>query len=462
MKNQVKDKPTSNSEVEKIFPHSVYVPYDPINVGLYTGTGHPFAIPFEYTGWRDETMSWKQTCYIHGNLNPTPTFRIKGPESLKALSDICVNTPTNFPIGTGKHGIMCTEEGLVMQDGVMIRVGEDDFITYWMAPYLAYALMVKGKYNALGENLTGQVFLFQIAGPRSLEVLEMASGDCLHDIKFMHHRMSNIDGMEIRILRMGMAGTLAYEVHGEVEDARPVYNAIYKAGEQFGIRKLGMRAYMMNHTEDGFPQAYYHFPYPWGEDKGFMDFLSSMGAVIGGSFSLRGSMGPDFTLRYRNPVELGWSGMIKFDHEFVGRKALEKEVANPRRKMVTLVWNTEDVMDVYASEFRPGKAYQPIDEPNYFPFEGARHTLYADQVLKDGKLVGVSSGRAHSYYFREMISLCSIDVAYGKLGTEVTVLFGDPGTRQKEIRATVSRFPYLDKNRNEDIDVSKIPCRAKK
>ena len=138
-------------------------------------------------------------------------------------------------------------------------------------------------------------------------------------------------------------------------------------------------------------------------------------------------MGPDIALRYRNPVELGWAGMIKFDHDFVGRKALEKEVANPRRKMVTLLWNTEDIMDVYASQFRPGEPYRNMDDPSHFTFEGAYHTLYADQVLKDGKLVGISSGRAHSYYFREMISLASIDVEYGDPGTEVHHTMGRPG-----------------------------------
>jgi len=461
MKNEVRDKVASNSEVEKFFPHSIFVPYDPKNVGLYACTGFPFAVPYEYSGWRDETMAWKETCYLHGNLNPSPTYRIKGSEAIKFLSDTCVNSFTNFPIDTGKHAIMCNEEGLVMMDGVLLRLGEDDFITYWMAPYIAYALM-KGNYNAVGEDLTGRVFLFQIAGPRSLEVLETATGDDLHDIRFMHHRLSSIDGMEVRVLRMGMAGTLAYEVHGKVEDARPVYNAILKAGESFGIRRLGIRACMMNHTEDGFPQAYYHFPYPWAEDKGFTDFLAQFGGGLGFFEGFAGSMGPDIRLRYRNPVELGWAGMIKFDHDFVGRKALEKEVANPRRKMVTLLWNTEDIMDVYASQFKPGEPYANMDAPNHFTFEGARHMLYADQVLKDGKFAGISSGRAYSYYLREMISLCSIDVAHSALGTEVIVLWGDPGTRQKEIRATVTRFPYLDKNRNQVVDVSKIPCQAAK
>ena len=461
MKNQAKDKLESNDAVEKVFPHSVFVPYDPKNVGLYACSGFPFAVPYEYTGWRDETMAWKKTCYLHGNLNPSPTYRIKGPDALKFLSDTCVNGFSNFPIGTGKHAIMCNEEGLVMMDGVLLRLGKDDFITYWLAPYIAYALM-KGNYNAVGEDLTMQVFLFQVAGPRSLEVLEAATGDDLHDIRFMHHRLSSIDGMKVNVLRMGMAGTLAYELHGQVGDARPVYRAILKAGEPFGIRRLGMHAYMMNHTEDGFPQAYYHFPYPWAEDKGFAEFLAKIGGAIGFDANFAGSMGTDIRLRYRNPVELGWAGMIKFDHDFVGRKALEKEVANPRRKMVTLLWNAEDIIDVYTSQFQPGEPYHNMDEPNHFPYEHGPHTFYADKVLKDGKLVGISSGRAYSYYYREILSLCSIDVAHSAIGTEVIVLWGDPGTRQKKIRATVSRFPYLNENRNQDVDVSKIPHLAAK
>jgi glycine cleavage system aminomethyltransferase T len=164
-------------------------------------------------------------------------------------------------------------------------------------------------------------------------------------------------------------------------------------------------------------------------------------------------MGPDLRLRYRNPVELGWASVIKFDHDFVGRAALEKEVAHPRRKMVTLVWNPEDILDVHASQFQTGEPYLPMDAPSQIYFtEGDSRRYWGDQVLKDGKLAGISSGRAYSCYYRQMISLCSIEVEQGNLGNEVIVLWGNPGTRQKEIRATVSRFPYFNE----------IPCVAPK
>jgi glycine cleavage system aminomethyltransferase T len=196
-----------------------------------------------------------------------------------------------------------------------------------------------------------------------------------------------------------------------------------------------------------------HFTYPWGEDKDMMKFLNMPGFTS----PMGGSMGQDMSLRYRNPVEVGWAKIIKFDHDFIGREALEKEVANPRRTMVTLEWNTEDILDVHASQYQSGEHYMPMT-PSHFGQIHGRGMLVADQVSKDGKMIGISSGRNYSYYYRKMISLCSIDAGFSKPGTEVTVLWGNPGDRQKEIRATVARFPYLNENRNEDVDVSAIPC----
>lgn len=431
-----------------VLPHSPYFPYDP-NVHLYVGNLMGHGAPYEHTSWREETMAWKESCYLNGNLNPSPTYRITGPDALKFLSDTCVNGFGNFPIDSGKHAIMCNEAGLVMMDGVLVRLGEEDFITYWMAPYIGHALS-KGQYDARGEDMTGKVFLFQLAGPRSLEILERATGEDLHDIHFMRCKRSSIDGMRFNILRMGMAGTLAYELHGRIEDAKKVYSSLMKAGAAFGIKRLGQRAYMMNHTEDGFPQAYYHFPYPWAEDA---EFAALMGDNVNRMWApLRGSMGQDLRPRYRSPVELGWGKMIKFDHDFVGRAALEKEAANPKREMVTLVWNPEDILDVHASQYRPGPHYAPMDEPNNACGTG----LYADKVLKDGRVVGISSGRAYSYNYRQMLSLCSINVESSAMGTEVKVLWGEEGLPQKEIRAIVSRFPYLDEGRNQSVDVNAI------
>jgi len=80
-----------------------------------------------------------------------------------------------------------------------------------------------------------------------------------------------------------------------------------------------------------------------------------------------------------------------------------------------------------------------------------RGFMYMDKVNKGGRLVGVSSSRGYSYYFRKMLSLCTIDVAQSDLGTEVDVVWGNPGKPQKNIRATVAPAPYKKDNRRADF-----------
>jgi glycine cleavage system aminomethyltransferase T len=368
------------SEITSL-PRTMYAPFDPdVDTYFYSRTTleHGSVLPLEYSGWRNEVMSWKETCYLHSGLNPAFTYRVKGPDALKLFSDICVNGFTKFPIGSLRHAIMCNDEGLIVAHGVLLRVGEDEFLTHYLGLWTDVKLK-SGRYDAQGEFIHDE-FIFQVAGPRSLEVLEVATRECLHDIGFARHRMSCIDGKHVRVLRVGMAGTLAYEVHGKSQDVMAIYDALMKAGQPIGITKLGRTAYTMNHTENGFPQLFVHFPAPLHEDQSFMerygDQWKSRPAPM-----LSGSMGSDIRLRYRNPVEVGWARTIKFDHDFIGRAALEQEVANPRRQMVTLEWHTEDVVDVYASQFRPGEHFLPM-EPNHSSQYKGRHQMYADQVVK--------------------------------------------------------------------------------
>ena len=439
---------------------TAYAPFDPdVDLYFYSRTTLEMgcAVPMEYRGWREEILSLNQSCYIHTGLNPSFSYRLKGPDALRLLSDICVNSFKSFAIGKLRHAIMCNEAGLVVAHGVLLRLAEDEFVSHYLGLWIDYKLRT-GKYQATGEFIQDG-FVFQVAGPKSLQVLEAATGECLHGVRFADHCLSKINGMEVRVVRIGMAGALGYEVHGRLMDVMAIYAAILNAGAPFSIVKLGRIAYTMHHTQNGFPQLFVHFPAPLHEDRGFMEY---QGAQWKGRPSplLSGSMGADIRLRYRNPVELGWAHMVRFDHEFSGRSALEQEVANPRRHMVTLEWNTEDILDVHASQFRAGEHYLPMEAAHASQHRG-RHQMWADQVQADGRAVGISSGRMYSYYYRQMISLCSIDVQYSELGTPVAVLWGEAGTRQKSIRAVVSRFPYLNEHRNEQVDVSAIPCQAR-
>jgi vanillate/3-O-methylgallate O-demethylase len=153
---------------------------------------------------------------------------------------------------------------------------------------------------------------------------------------------------------------------------------------------------------------------------------------------------------YRTPVELGWRRNVKFDHDFIGRAALEPEVAAPQRLMVTLEWNADDCAEVYASLFR--------DTP-YLYMEMPRNLLgcvFADAVLRDGATVGVSTSRCYSYHFRKMLSLCVLDAPLCLPGNGGrTCSGGRPGTPQKTIRAN-RRACAVQEGLTGRLDVSQL------
>jgi glycine cleavage system aminomethyltransferase T len=448
--------------IEKVFEHSPAYPWDP-KVGLYVHTTPRYPEVYTYTGWQDENMAWKDACAIFAGLSVNPVARLTGPDVIRLLSDATTNSFAHFPIGRIKHTIMCDDEGRILTHGLAVRIAEDEVQAYTLTPWLNYAA-TKGQYDVTFEDRQYAEFNFQCTGPRTLEVLEAATGECLHDIEFMAWRPSSIHGKPVRIYRMGMSGNLAYEVHGAIEDARELYTAVVEAGQPFGLKRIGWLSYASQHPDGGYPQEAYTFYTACMQDKGFVAFLEAIGVnpdIWPGHPIMCGSSGPDPTRHFRNPVELGWHHSITLDHEFRGKAAIERELAQPTRKTVTLIWNVEDVMDVYASLFqRDVEPYRYMDfpiEPFFVTMQaGGRH--YMDEVLKGGRVVGYSSGRDYSLRSRDMFSIGTVQVEHAGLGTELTVLWGEPGSRQKEIRVVVARFPHIDLPLNSEVDVSTIPC----
>jgi glycine cleavage system aminomethyltransferase T len=390
-------------------------------------------------------MSWKTGCYIHAGLSSTGPVSLKGPDAQTFLQSLVINSLAKFPVGSMKHTVFCNEEGLIATHGITERRADDEFCFFAGGPWPLVKL-AGTSYDVQGQ--MRNEYLFQIAGPKSLDVLEKVTGESLRDVRFLHFRDTCIKGTKTEVARVGMSGNLAYELHGPVEEGPEIYDAVYQAGREFGIERLGWGTYLVNHVEGGFPQITWTFvPAP-------PTMNPAAQAAMRLAFDVSGSVDPaNMRARYRTPVEVRWDNMARFDHDFIGRDALKAEIASPKRTTVTLRWNSEDVMDVYASLLRPGDAYKPLDLP-YAPQRWPQ--AHADHVTKGGREIGYSSGTTYSYYFREVISMGCIDLDLAALGSEVIVRWGDFGGRIKDVRATVSRFPYMTEGRNSDVDVTAI------
>ena len=426
------------------------IPYYPDKALFFVGGGA--VRQWEYNGWKRESMSWKETCYIHGGLSGPGQVVYSGPDAEAFLASVFVNNFSKFAVGTAKHAIALSEDGLITAHGVLQRLADDRFRLFVSGPWSLY------RHSLGGFDVRQEVennFLFQIAGPTSLQTLEAATGESLRDVNFLRFRDTSVNGHVVQILRVGMAGTLAYELHGPADIGPEVFDAVYRAGEPFGIERLGWQTFPVNHVEGGFPQLFWTFTSGLYDDPGYLAFADANPHMWWGLPEFVGSVDPaDHRARYRTPVEVGWQRSVRLDHDFVGRAAVERELAAPKRTVVTLEWNPEDVIDIYASHFRPGEEYKYLEIPG----SPAHRKTYAhaDHVLKDGREVGVSSGTIYSYYFRCVISMATIDIDQADLGNEVVVLWGDHGGRMKQVRARIARFPYLAEGRNQAVDVSAI------
>jgi len=410
--------------------------------------------PAEFTNWMDEQEAKRESCFV-GYWSFMPDLHIEGPDALDLLSDLTVNTFDGFEVGQAKHAVQCNRDGKVIGDGILYRWGEQEFRTQHLAAWPMYNLE-RGDYDATAE--IHDTFIYQVQGPNSLEVMESLTEDSLGNLGFMNVKEIDIDGRDVIVVRQGMSGEVGFELQGPEAYGDEIWDAVVEAGQEYGLRQLGHRTHMINHLEMCFPTRGHHYlPAIYGDEmRDYREWLEADNFAEA-NFSITGSFDADeVSAWYRSPVELGWERNINFDHDFVGREALEEEVENPERTIVTLRWHSDDVVDVYASMFEEGlhNKFMNIPYQNYRAIE-------ADQVLKDGEEVGVSTGRGYSYHFREMLSLCTIDVEHSDPGTEVTVVWGEGRTpsnpkvqphAQTEIRATVAPAPYKEDKRQTDLE----------
>ncbi|HIT90969.1 MAG TPA: aminomethyl transferase family protein [Candidatus Merdenecus merdavium] len=420
----------------------------------------PFGyFPSVVTEPREELLACRETAWIGTFLNLSPVYDISGPDAIKLLNYVCVNRDfSTLKIRGSRHVLMCNEKGQLLADGLLIRTGEESFRTYWLAPVLAFYV------DTLGMNVEGawvkDEYFFQIDGPKSLEILEKASQTDLHDMKFAGRKNVKIMGTDVTVIRLGMSGALAYEIHGNIHHADLVYDAVVDAGKEFGLKRLGNRQYCKNHTQGGYPNQFIHFWYPWftsGDDlKEYIEEYSK-GSWILDHYSFFGSANDDVENFFITPYDIKWDYLIKYDNDFIGREALEEIGKNPPRTCVTLEWNAEDVGQVFASQFR-GTDVEPIDNISRIGDDDDQPSFRASKVLLDGNMVGITAGRTQDFYHRRMISLAFIRREHAVEGKELKVLWGTNGSPQMEIRARVAPFPYYQEEyRNETFDVEKIP-----
>lgn len=417
-------------------------------------------VPGEFSNWRDEQRAWRETCVLFDQSHHMVDLYLKGPDAVKVCSDTAINTFNNFPVDRAKQYVPVSYDGHVIGDGILFRLEEDEVVFVGRAPsanWLKYHAATGGydvevieddrsPGDPKGKAVNRINYRFQIQGPNAWDVIEKLHGSAPPDVKFFHMDYINIADRKVRALRHGMAGAPGLEIWGPYEEREEIRQAIIEAGREHGLAQVGARAYATNTLESGWIPSPLPAVYTGEKMKAYREWMPA--ASYEGTGSLAGSFVSDnIEDYYVTPYELGYGPFVKFDHDFIGREALEKIADQPHRRKVTFAWHPEDVAKVMTSMLVPGgKHYKYIDLPlsNY-------GSASFDRIEKDGKVVGASMFAGYSYNERSMLSLGIVDPNIEE-GSEVTLVWGeeDGGTRkttvepheQTTIRAIVSPVPY--------------------
>jgi vanillate/3-O-methylgallate O-demethylase len=174
----------------------------------------PFAetILPEYTDWREEQMASKESVCI-GNWSFAGWAYLEGPGATQLLQDHAVNSFRDCPIGQVKHLVGCTEAGKVIGEGILMKLGEEKFKMATL-PYWHYIASLH-KYDAvLTLEPAGTTAIFQVCGPRSVQLLEEVANESLRDIPFMHFRAIKIGDRDVLATNgLTMSGEIGLELH---------------------------------------------------------------------------------------------------------------------------------------------------------------------------------------------------------------------------------------------------------
>ena len=415
-------------------------------------------VPAEFTNWRDEQIAWQETCVLYNQSYHMAELMVEGPDALKLLSNLGVNSFATFEPGKAKQFVPCTPDGHVIGDVILFGLEDDRYNLVGRAPVLNWVTYhaETGGYDAqvefdqrtaLRDDGRRRHYRFQVQGPNAMAVLEKALGHEPEDLKFFNMRTEAIAGKEVCALRHGMAGQPGWELFGPWEDGEAVHEALVSAGEDFGMKLVGGRAYGSNAIESGWIPSPLPAVYTGDSLKAYREWLPATGyeasASVGGSF-----LSPDIEDYYFTPWDIGYGHLVKFDHDFIGREALEAKADGEHRTKVTLVLDDDDVARTIATML------QPTDRAKYIEWPNAVYSMHPyDDVRVGGETVGVSTWICYSANEGKLMTLAVLDEEHAEPGTEVTFVWGEEGGGtakptverhvQTEMRAVVNPVPIV-------------------
>jgi aminomethyltransferase len=340
-------------------------------------------------------------------IDVTPLFKylVGGKDATKFVNRVITRDINKVAVGQVIYCCWCDEQGKVIDDGTISRLGEN--LYRWTAadPSLRWF-----HQNALGldvkiEEISDRVAALALQGPTSGRLLKQASDADITNLKYFRFTHGKIAGVEVDISRTGYTGDLGYEIWIPWNDAPKVWDAIVEHGRRFDLHAAGMLALDVARIEAGLILIE-------------VDYFSSKKALIESQ-------------KY-SPYEIGQGKLVDLKKEhFIGRAALEEEKQQgPKRLLVGLDINWDDVERLY-------------DAVGLAPQVPSTASRVAVPVYRGGLQVGKATSTTWSPSLKKMIALASLQREQAAPGTELQMELTVEAVRHK-VRATARELPFFN------------------
>jgi sarcosine oxidase subunit alpha len=187
---------------------------------------------------------------------------VKGPDAGKFLDMMYTNLMSNLAVGKCRYGLMCGEQGFLMDDGVVARMDEDTWLCHTTTggaeaihAHMEEWLQTEWwDWKVYVANVTEQYAQVAVVGPNARKVLEKLGGmDVSVDaLPFMQWRDGEIGGFECRAFRISFSGELSYEIAVKASEGAEFWEALMEAGAEFGVMPYGTECLHVLRAEKGF------------------------------------------------------------------------------------------------------------------------------------------------------------------------------------------------------------------
>lgn len=351
-------------------------------------------------------------------LDTSPLFKyvIQGSGAVPFLEHLLARNIGDCDVGQAQYTCWCNEAGFVIQDGVILRLSEDQFWLTAAEPTLRYFQQVANRNPQFSEvtieDISQQYGILALQGPHAFNVLGSLAPE-VAELSYFGVKRAEVDGVSVVVSRTGFTGDLGYELWIPAASALQVWDALMNAGLNYNITPIGTTALKMARVEAGLLLL-------------DVDFSSARFAWV--------------DAQRETPCELGWRWMFRKlgddPRSFIGRSAIENQIADKSQR-----WTTVG-LEVDWHEYERVHIEAGIMPPKHGVYHESTMSIYRRGDV-EWDYVGYATSFLYSSLLRKPLALAKLPLDLAKTGTEVDLEIAVI-RKPVNVMARVAKLPFFN------------------